>query len=108
MYVSVQGRDMRQVQRNSVFITRVNGVDPTDDDHHASGVCAVPANGLRATSYSATAAQATIKFSRQTLNGYLACMGVMNRTIELRVEGGASSPQPWKFSGTALTTIKPG
>jgi hypothetical protein len=107
MYVSVQGRDMRQVQRNSVFITRVNGIDPTDDDHHASGVCAVPANGLRATAYNATAAQATIKFSRQTLNGYLACMGVMNRTIELRVEGGSSSPV-WKFSGTALTTIKPG
>ena len=105
MYVSVAGKDMTQIGAGSVRLSRVNGVDPADP--RASGGCV---RSLTATAYSATPVQGVAKFSRQDLGAYLTCMGVMNRQIELRIEGASRSgiSPAWRFEGTGVTTVKPG
>ncbi len=108
MYLSVAGKDMTKVGPGTVRLARVNGVDPADAQPGASGTCAT--RSLVATSYTASSGQGVAKFDRQALNGYLACMHVMNRLIELRVEGSSRSgvSPAWRFEGTGVTTVKPG
>jgi len=103
MYASIAGKDMRTVTGSSIRIDRVAGEDPANPSEPR---CTVD---LAATAYTATASRGTVKLDRQKLIGFLTCMGMTHRTVELRIVGGASasgSLPAWTFTGIAYSNVK--
>lgn len=106
VYVSVAGRDMRQIAASSVRLDRIAGAVPGTSD---SGSCARFGTFV-ATAWTATADQGVAKFDRQRLIGYLTCRGVMNRQIDVRIVGASktSIAPSWRFTGIGSTLVRPG